>query len=350
MTKKHIRHIRHQAKKHEAAHTHLKKLLRRNLHVENVRSLFIATFLITMVSLIIFFNWGNIISLFTKPQNLNYETEVEKPIRDVKGFKSGILSNVQVNRGVMEQYVKYLKQIPAEGHLKGLKALDIMSKKNEEKAEQSEDIFLKSISLTTSVSKGAHLRPMSGAKGLQKSIMATFYLGEKTVNIDSAIQSDAQLLGKINNALSVDIFQFLNQSLDRADALDNFLNLLIILKNKGAERSQELGSVMSFLSGNFKSQETVVNLSEDTFFTNLKMFQGENAEEELKTFINLQQGQSEIRAKMGAYQALKGYYDFFLPKLDNLIRAIQANRDPLIAGVKVVEIQNMTLPLIIKEK
>ena len=57
----------------------------------------------------------------------------------------------------------------------------------------------------------------------------------------------------------------------------------------------------------------------------------------------------EVRAKIGAYQSLQDYYKFFRPTLENLITAIKANRDPLIAGVKVVEIQNMTLPLIIKQ-
>ncbi|MBU0727070.1 hypothetical protein KKA95_00110, partial [Patescibacteria group bacterium] len=86
------------------------------------------------------------------------------------------------------------------------------------------------------------------------------------------------------------------------------------------------------------------------FFNNLEIFNGPNAEENLAEFIGLEESQAEVRAKLGAYQGLLDYYSFFRPKIANLIVEIKANRDPLIAGVKVVEIQNMTLPLIIQQR
>ena len=70
----------------------------------------------------------------------------------------------------------------------------------------------------------------------------------------------------------------------------------------------------------------------------------------MEKFIGLQTENTEVKAKLGAYKGLRGYYLFFQPRLENMINAIQVNRDPLIAGVKVVEIQNMTLPLIIRQK
>ena len=107
---------------------------------------------------------------------------------------------------------------------------------------------------------------------------------------------------------------------------------------------------IDFLSANFQAKEQEIKLSEDTFFQNLQIFDGPNAEEDLGQFIGLQEAQVEIRAKIGAYRSLRDYYVFFQPRLENLITAIRVNRGPLIAGVKVVEIQNMTLPLIIRER
>ena len=104
------------------------------------------------------------------------------------------------------------------------------------------------------------------------------------------------------------------------------------------------------MAANSQSRELEISTSEDIFFQSLGIFDGPDAEIELGKFIGLQESQAEIRAKLGAYKSLRGYYAFFKPRLENLIIAIQANRGPLIAGVKVVEIQNMTLPLIIRER
>ena len=82
----------------------------------------------------------------------------------------------------------------------------------------------------------------------------------------------------------------------------------------------------------------------------MKIFEGEEAEKELAEFIGLQEDQVENKAKLGSYKTLHDYYKFFKPNIKNLITAIKANRSALIAGIKVTEIQNMSLPLIIKQK
>ena len=67
--------------------------------------------------------------------------------------------------------------------------------------------------------------------------------------------------------------------------------------------------------GNFEAQDRRIELTEEAFFRNIQAFDGENAEEALADFIGLEQSQSEVRAKIGAYQGLKDYYDNFIPLL-----------------------------------
>jgi hypothetical protein len=126
--------------------------------------------------------------------------------------------------------------------------------------------------------------------------------------------------------------------------------LLGVLLEKCDERINDLQYKISFLTLNVKSNESQLKTSEKAFFDNMQIFDGPNAEQELGKFVGVQSDQAEAKAKLGAYKSLQDYYKFFKPKIDNLIKAIQANRAPLIAGVKVVEIQNMSLPLIIKGK
>lgn len=209
----------------------------------------------------------------------------------------------------------------------------------------------KSIGVTTVISSGQHLTPylQKNARGIQKSVLVTHYLGEEKVDPLSMLSRDTQLLSQIKNALSVDVFDYLNQTASRADALESYLNLLQKLSKKAKERGEDLDHKINFITGNLAAQETQITFSEQQFFEQLKILNAPNAEKELGKFIGLESNSSELRARLGAYRTLRGYYTFFEPRLENLIRAIQLNRDALIAGVKVVEIQNMTLPLIIRQ-
>lgn len=352
MTRKHFRHVRHHARKHEEAHLRLKELLSRVLYTEKVWDIFVGTFVITIASIIIFLDWSNIIGFFRGSETEKETTVIqqEETIKNVHGFQSGILATYQINEQTVDQYIRYIRQIPGGGYEKGMTAGQAIGNSQTEATENRQEAFMASIMLSTELAKGYHLTPVRNARSLQKSVLATYYLGEKTINIDSTLQTDARLLGQISSTLSVDVFAYLNQAENRSDALDNFIHLLETLQIKAQERTADLTSVINFLTANFQSQEITIGLTEDAFFGNLEIFDGQNAEDELGKFIGLQKEQSEVRAKIGAYEGLKGYYDFFLPKLDNLLRSIKANRDPLIAGVKVVEVQNMTLPLIIRER
>lgn len=344
MPKPHIGHVRHHARKHHEAHLKLKELLKFPIHKEQIWHIFVGTFVATLIIIITFMNWGRITNFFTP------KSPVDLP--QVHGFQSGVLSNYKVDKQANDIYRRYIASIPSQGHLIGLEATQTIGIEDAEPVVFEEDSLLNSIWLTNMLSTGQHLTRLEHerAKSFQKSVLATYYLGEKTIDINSTLQTDSQILSKINNALSVDLFQYLNQSDNRADTLSNYINLLTTLLEKCNERINDLQSKIAFLSANFAAQEARIQHSENVFFDNLKMFNGPNAEEELGKFIGVQEAQVEVRAKLGAYKSLQDYYKFFQPRLDNLIIAIKANRDPLIAGVKVVEIQNMTLPLIIRQK
>ncbi len=322
----------------------------RAVHTEKIWDIFVGTFVVAIITIVLFLNWGNISSFFGGGDDEILSPDKKNITTEVNGFRTGILAIYKLNSQASDEYIRIIRQIPTGGFDRGIKTVDAVSRQQEIVRDAGQQAFMESIFLSTDLSKGGHLTSVrDGAKALQKSVLTTFYLGEKTVDINSTVQTDTKLLAQMSNTLSVDIFAYLNQSDSRADTLDNYLNLLRILREKATVRSRELSSQINFLQANFQAQEKSIKLTEDAFFENIKIFDGQNAEVQLAGFIGLEKEQSEVRAKMGAYQGLKDYYDHFLPLINNLITAIQANRDPLIAGVKVVEIQNMTLPLIIRK-
>jgi hypothetical protein len=347
---KHLKHVRHQARKHSEADQRLKWLLSRYVpKKEKVWTVFFATFVFVLLTLLLFRNWGKIVGLL--------QPEPKTPtVIETQGAKTGVVAVYRVEGQTVAEGTSFTND-NAEDQKKidatGTSPTGAPTGAPTDVLPQAKEEILKDIVWVTNyLSKGQHLTRLEQekAKSLLKSIVATYYLGEKTVDINSTLAIDTKLLSQIQNALSVDIFQYLNQAVNRADALNEYLSLLNTLKGKADQRITDLGYKISFLSTNVKSQESEIGTSEKTFFDNLKMFNGPNAEGELAKFIGLRQNQAEVRAKSGAYDSLRKYYQFFRPRLDNLIRAITANRDPLIAGVKVVEIQNMTLPLIIQQR
>ena len=341
------RHRRHQANKHHEAHQKVKWLLARHApKEERVWATFFITFIFALLTLLLYRNWGVIVETFRS------EPQSPAPIVETQGIKTGVVAVGKIEAQASDEEKKRIAEIETNGGAIAIEVTEAIAKDPIEKPAAKEEILKNVVWVTNYLSRGQHLTRLNqaNAKVLQKSVLATYYFGEKTVDIYSTLQMDTKLLSQISNTLSVDLFQYLNQSANRADALSGYLNLLNTLKKKSDERITDLQYKIAFLSSNFKGQEAEVRTDEKAFFDNLKIFSGSNAETDLAQFIGLRQEQAETKAKWGAYDSLKRYYEFFKPKIENLSRAITLNRDALIAGVKVVEIQNMALPLIIRQR
>jgi len=364
--KKPYRHVRHQAHKHHEAHQRLKWLLAHE-KPRNDKSwtVFFVTFVFVLLTLLLYRNWANIAN-WLKPEPMASTQSIE-----TIGAKTGVLATAKIESQSVAEAMKAAeapktegqaqepkrenqtaKEIVVTGSVQAVNANQAFGQTIAAKPQAKEAVLKNVVWLTNYLGRGQHLTRLEQgkAKSLLKSIVATYYLGEKTVDINSTLAMDTKLLSQIKNALSVDLFQYLNQAVNRSDALDEYVNLLKTLVEKCKQRITDLTYKIDFLNANFKNQEAEIKMSEGTFFENLKIFNGPNAEVELGKFVGLQQTQAEVRAKAGAYDSLRKYYVFFLPKLNNLITAISVNRDPLIAGVKVVEVQNMSLPLIIQQR
>ncbi len=364
--------IHHHAKKHHEAHKTLKVLLSRyNPLKENIWPIFFITFIVVLIGVMIFRNWNTLESVVQKKVQEKKQVNIQKTIKEeikmpatsllpplpkkqliTKGVQTGVKSAYAIERQASWDYRNLLSSVLTFGGVKAAKANSDFGYNKGVQPAKIDNMLKNSVWMTNYLSTGQHLTKIeqNKAKALQKSVLSTYYLGEKTVDIDSVLQTDAQILSNIKNTLSVDLFQYLNQSTSRADSLDEYLKLLQTLSKKTDQRINDLQSKIAFLTANSKAKAIEVKTSETAFFSNIKTLDGPNADKELKKFVGIKEGEVEIKAKLGAYKSLQNYYKFFKPKLDTRKKAVKANRDVLIAGVKVMEIQNMTLPLVIKKK
>lgn len=353
MSRKSIKHVRHHAKKHAQAHAHLKDLLSKGLPSEKIWGLFIITLMAALSLSLILFNWQSLVDLFETSEEADAPSVVSPvALEPINGAVDAILINQALEQQILKERQKDLSEVNTEAALLGIETATVFFEKYDEEQSQKQSALQNSLFLNNELMKGQQLSggQNQSADIVLKSLLTNYYLMEKTVPISSALEMDSQILAKLNNTLSVDLFAYLNQSNDRADSLDNYVQLLENLMDTAQNRSAELQSQITFLEKNLDAQERSITLMEEEFFVDLEGFEGMEADETLQEFIALGQEQTEVKAKIGAYQTIKDYYDYFLPRLDTLITAIKANRDPLIAGVRVVEIEDMTLDLIIREK
>lgn len=347
MQKPHLDAIRHHAHRQEKAHHRVKNTLKSVSEGRRSAPTFWTAFLGTLLVATVYLNWNQITGFFT-PTTKPAASETA----NIHGFKTGAVAIYRINTQQNKEKDIYLSRIPTQGGTAGVIAAGKAGQSGWLSAPTVKQGFKTAAWITNYLSLGQHLTQLKASQTriLQKSVLTTYYLGEKTVDTDGAFAQDFKMLKSLNNALSVDVFQYLNQAQNRSDALDEYLHLLEALQSQSQKRIAEIQGTLRFLQSDFANQETGLERSEADFFNNLQNFNAPNAEQQLNEFIGLQAAQSETRAKIGAYVSIRDYYNFFLPRLNNLVVAIQANRDALIAGVKVVEIQNMTLPLIIRQR
>lgn len=339
--------ISESVKSHEKAHHELKSLLhKKHQKKDKTTSVFLKAFIVALLVLLIArlgISWAG-------QRKSSAETSQHEVI--TFGIKTGVASNYKIDDQANRLNRNRLASINTNGSHLSAMVNDTFGKGEGENQPDLTAQLKPSVQLTGYLGSGQYLTALNQnqAKALQKSLLTTYYLGEKTVDLNSVLQSDSEILNQISNTLSVDIFQYLNQAANRSDQLDSYIFLLDTLAEKTDKRISDLQYKINFLTTNVTNQEQAIKVSEEAFFYNLQLFEGENAENKLSEFIGLQEGQVETRAKLGAYTTLQEYYKFFKPRIENLNQTIKLNRSALIAGVKVTEIQNMALPLIIQQK
>lgn len=350
----HKEHIRRHAERHHERHLKLKELLKNMPPKEKVGGLFAATLVTAFLAMAVYSQWESIREAFTPP--------VAPPPPQTHGFKTGAIASLKIEKQANTAYENVLAKIPAAGGGDGVRTAALLGKKPEKtiglKIETGLTIeplgprVTPPVKTTHEIGGGQALTPLSYQKAsvFQKSVLAVYYLGQRPADEVSPLQSDIQILGQLNNALSIDLFAYLNQSIDRSESLNSYLNLLDALLSKTDRRLSDLNAKIAFLEAGEVSQQNRTNTTETAFFDQLKNFDGPTAEKTLEEFINLQENSAESKARLGAYRGLRDYYNFFRTRLMTMTEAVKANRDALIAGVKVTEIQNMTLPLIIRDK
>lgn len=153
----------------------------------------------------------------------------------------------------------------------------------------------------------------------------------------------------IFESLQIDVNELLNQSSNRYEAIEDYLNELGYLQYIGRQNLEDLKESSANLVQKFNSLEASKAEQEERFFAELQDLEAAAALAALDAFVVEWEAIVRLRAQYNARQKLISYYEEALDVLALRQKDIDLNREALIKGVQVVEVNGSTLNLILDE-
>ncbi len=173
-------------------------------------------------------------------------------------------------------------------------------------------------------------------------------LGEQDI-IDEDFAELVADFAQIFNSMEVDVNELLNQSSDRTEALTDYVSLLNFNLYLGRQNVETLVIQMEDLEQRFVAVEKEQNEAEVDFFDDLRNLDANGSSAALDRFSGFSEEVVSLRAEYRAREKLLEYYEAVLIELELRITDIEFNREALIKGVQVVNIDGSDLDLIIDE-
>lgn len=157
------------------------------------------------------------------------------------------------------------------------------------------------------------------------------------------------ILSRIRVLYETDIQAMLNSSNDRNRTLNSFIS---DMKSMSAEAGSSLLVIKerkTVLQTEFDSITVKKQIEEDEYFASLSANNPQATSDHLVVFTELAKQSVDIRARYRALDKIEEYMQRFLNAIDVRIRDVELNREALIKGVKVIDVQGSDIDLIIPE-
>lgn len=156
-----------------------------------------------------------------------------------------------------------------------------------------------------------------------------------------------QLLEKINNTYSVDIYSLLDMAVDRRVALDIYLKEMDALISEGMTALATIDADLERIDIQYDDMIEQANQYETAFFGYLQNYYGQTAYETLQYFVNSSNEAARIKAQYSAENALKTMFINSLNLIRPRYRDAVANTEALIKGIRVFDVPKSNIDAII---
>lgn len=156
-------------------------------------------------------------------------------------------------------------------------------------------------------------------------------------------------ISQVQNILSTNVNAVLDASSDRKVALDSLLQSFKNLLTATSENANFVKKEIITLRSNERALNDRVVASEKLFNADIAKFLPEKTAQELDEYMLIARDHSDAKARLGAMSKVDQYYQVAVVKLTARVRDIRDNQDALIKGVKVFDIKNSDIDIIIYE-
>lgn len=157
------------------------------------------------------------------------------------------------------------------------------------------------------------------------------------------------VLSRIRVLYETDIQAMLNRSTDRNRALNDFISSMKSVASDARKSLGEIAQRKLTLQSEFDSVTAAKQLQEEQYFANLSANNPRETSQNLANFTELARQSVDIRARYRALSKIEEYMNRYAAAVETRIRDTEFNREALIKGVKVIDVEGSDIDLIIPE-
>lgn len=164
---------------------------------------------------------------------------------------------------------------------------------------------------------------------------------------DTPLTRYVNLFKRLENAYNADVIALLNSATDRRARVEVHIALLKRLMQDASEFLARIRTQRSNLELAYESEQKNQDDAEANFFEQLNALNSEVAQQLLETFIASSKRGVDLRARFKALGRIEALYAAALPKVGKRIQDLELNKEALIAGIKIYDVQDSDLNLVV---
>ncbi len=189
--------------------------------------------------------------------------------------------------------------------------------------------------------------PIGGFSG-SGFVDAAYNLGTSYSPVESDLVEYMALLRRMQNLFETDVYDLADGSLDRAGAIDDYLEEMQAVIQEGEDTLEEIRNKLADLDNKFGAVVENRDIFEQSFFVSSQNLSGEEAYGFLQGFKENAQSAVGLKADYNAYATtgdmLVNSLNFLEPRYDDVF----LNQDAIVEGIQVFDIPNSELGIIIR--
>ncbi|MGC6434061.1 MAG: hypothetical protein ACON4M_07690 [Crocinitomicaceae bacterium] len=210
--------------------------------------------------------------------------------------------------------------------------------------EGEQDVDIKE-SIDTSSSTTIDTSNNNNLKIFSKSLPLVFEIHESN-NVASNLAKYVRSYQRMKNIYNINIASFLDASSDRETAYFQYVNefetALIDLKLSVNSLTKEI----EYFTEAVNKAVLELDSSEQIFFNNVQNLNDSKIDTSLNVFQNLSTKKNNLTSELKAREAIFARISQNINALNSKLEAVKLNKEPLLSGLQVIDVQGVDLNLI----